>query len=98
MKFLMITKFPHEPFNSYVKEGTAGTKIQEVMEAIQPEAAYLTEIDGFRAGIYVVNIDDYSQLPSKSEPFFLTFQAQVQFHVCMTPEEIGRSGLDEMMR
>jgi hypothetical protein len=96
MKFLLIAKFPHEPFNSYVKNGTAGAKIQEVMEAIKPEAAYFSEIDGLRAGVYVVNIDDYSELPSKSEPLFLTFGALVQFHICMSPEDLSKSELDKM--
>jgi hypothetical protein len=31
-----------------------------------------------------------------AEPWFLTFQADVEFRIAMTPEDLKRSGIDGM--
>jgi len=93
---LMQVKFPIEPFNTYVKEGSAGAKMQKILGDIKPEAAYFTAIQGHRGGILVVNLEDSSKIPGLAEPFFLVFNATIEFHPAMTPEDLGRSGLDAL--
>jgi hypothetical protein len=93
MRMLMKVWMPVEPFNTLVRNGTAGAKIQQVLEEIKPEAAYFTAQDGHRGGIIVVNINDTSEIPRYAEPFFLNFNAEVQFHPAMTPEDLGRADL-----
>ena len=39
---------------------------------------------------------DPSKIPALAEPWFLLFNADVQFHAVMTPEDLGRAGLDEL--
>jgi hypothetical protein len=51
MRMLMQIKMPLEPFNSAVRDGSAGKKMQKIMEAIKPEAAYFTAQDGCRGGV-----------------------------------------------
>lgn len=63
---------------------------------MKPESAYFTEIDGCRGGIFVVNIDDPSQIPAYSEPWFLNFNAECHFQIAMTPEDLQKSGLEEL--
>ena len=96
MRMLMHVDLPLEPFNTAVRDGTVGEKIQRIMEAIEPEAAYFSEQDGKRGGVMVVHVDDPSDVPRLAEPWFLTFDAAVQFRVCMTPEDLGRANLDEL--
>lgn len=96
MRMLMHVDLPPEPFNSAVRDGTAGEKVQRILEAIQPEAAYFSEQDGKRAGTLVVNVENPSDVPSLAEPWFLIFEASVQFRVCMTPEDLGQADLDEI--
>ena len=43
MKFIVEVDCPVEPFNTYVRSGTAGEKIGEVVGAIKPEAIYFTD-------------------------------------------------------
>jgi hypothetical protein len=57
---------------------------------------YFSETNGKRGGIFVVDLADPSQIPALAEPFFLTFGATVKFRVCMTPEDLARSNLDEL--
>ena len=94
MRMLMHVRFPLEPFNSAVRNGTAGEKIQRILESIKPEAVYFTEQNGHRGGTLVVNVKDSSEVPALAEPFFLTFNAEVEFRIAMTPEDLARSGLD----
>ena len=94
MRMLMQAKIPHAKFNAAVKDGTVGQKIQRILEETKPEAVYFTEYDGRRGVILIVNVDSPSKVPVLAEPWFLVFDADVQFHIVMSPEELGRSGLE----
>lgn len=96
MRMIMDVRMPNEPFNTLVREGVAGVKIQAILGDIKPEAAYFSERDGKRGGILVVDVPEPSAVPRLAEPFFLTFDATVEFRVCMTPEDLGAAGLDEL--
>lgn len=93
MRMLLHVELPLEPFNTAVRDGTAGQKIQKILEAIKPEAAYFSEFDGRRGGTLVVNVKDQSEIPKLAEPWFLTFNAEVKFRIAMTPEDLARANL-----
>ncbi len=95
MRMIMSFQFPIEPFNTLVKNGTIGAKMRQILEDIKPEHAWFTERNGRRGGIVVVNVETPSDIPRLAEPFFLTFNAEVEFRIAMTPEDLGRSGLEE---
>ena len=71
MKMLLTVEIPHEPFNSLVRGGKAGEIIERILEAIKPEAVYFTEEDGMRCGIFLINIQNPSDVPAFAEPLFL---------------------------
>lgn len=96
MRMIVEFQFPLEPFNSLVRKGTAGEVIQKILGDIKPEAVYFAAREGKRGGIMVVDLPDASKLPAIAEPFFLHFQATVAFHPCMTPEDLGKAGLDQL--
>lgn len=96
MRMLVDIQFPLEPFNTLVKNGTAGQIIQEILGDLKPEAAYFTARDGKRGGTLVLDIAKASGLPAVAEPFFLRFNASVSFHPCMTPEDLGKAGLEAL--
>ncbi len=98
MRMMMLVQFPVEPFNTLARNGTAGAKIKEILEAIKPEATYFSDLHGRRGGILIVNLDSPSDIPKLSEPFFLTFNAELEFRAVMTPEDLAKSGLDELAR
>ncbi len=93
MRMLMHVHLPLEPFNTAVRDGTVGKKIQKILEAIKPEAVYFSEQDGRRGGTLIVNVKEPSDVPKLAEPWFLTFDAEVQFRIAMTPEELARANL-----
>jgi hypothetical protein len=92
----MQVRMPHEEFNSAVQDGSAGDKLGRIVAEANPEAMYFTEFDGQRTAIMVVDIQDSSQIPQYSEPWFLMFNADVEFHVAMNPEDLNRAGLDKL--
>lgn len=63
---------------------------------MKPEAVYFSEQNGQRGGTFVVNVDSPSDVPSLAEPLFLTFNAEVEFRIAMTPEDLARAKLDEL--
>lgn len=78
------------------RDGSAGRKVQKILEATKPEAAYFSEQNGHRGGTLVVNVIDPSDVPRLAEPWFLTFNAEVEFRICMMPEDLGRANLDTL--
>ena len=94
MRFLIKVSMPHEPFNSYVKDGTAGAKMGKIMGELKPEAAYFLDMDGVRTGILIVNMDSTSQIPAIAEPWFLLFEADVEIHPAMLPDDLVKANLE----
>ena len=92
----MTVKIPHEPFNTLVKDGKAGEIIGKILDNLKPESIYFTEQDGTRGAVAVINVDDSSQIPSFSEPFFLNFEADCEFRVAMSPGDLAKAGLEEL--
>ena len=96
MRMLLHAKLPHEPFNGAVKDGTVGKKIKRILDELKPEAVYFTEYQGRRGAIMIVNVEDPSKVPAFSEPWFLLFNADCEFHIVMTPADLAKAGLDEL--
>jgi hypothetical protein len=96
MRMLVHVKMPLEPFNSAVRDGSIARKMSRVMEEIKPEAVYFTNYDGRRGAIMIVDVADPTRVPAIAEPWFLMFNAEVEFHVVMGPEELARAGLETL--
>jgi hypothetical protein len=96
MRMIVHVKIPHEEFNVAVKDGSVGKKIELILQEIQPEAVYFTEYEGQRGAIMIVDLKEPANIPVVAEPWFLQFNADVEFHIAMTPEDLGRAGLDAL--
>ena len=96
MRMLLNVKFPHAEFNQAVRDGTVGQKVRRIFEDTKPEAVYFTEQNGQRGAILIIDLPDPSKVPAFAEPWFLAFNANVEFHIVMTPDELQRAGLEEL--
>ncbi|WP_207005007.1 panthothenate synthetase [Trinickia mobilis] len=96
MKMLLTVEIPHEPFNSLVRSGKAEEIIGRILETIKPEAVYFTEQDGMRCGIFLIDVQNSSDIPAFAEPFYLNFQANCKFRLVMSPEDLQKAGLPEL--
>ncbi len=98
MRFILEVTIPHDTFNAAVKDGSAGTKMKKILDELKPEAVYFTDNNGRRSGLLIVDLADASRLPSYTEPWFLAFNADIRVRLAMTPEDLGKAGLDELGR
>lgn len=96
MHMLLSVEFPHEPFNTAVRNGTVGAIIGRILEESKPEAVYFTEQDGRRGALLVVDVERPAQVPALAEPWFLHFNADCKFRIAMTPEDLQQSGLEAL--
>jgi hypothetical protein len=98
MRFVLQVSLPVEKFNQAVRDGTAGQKLARILDDTKPEAAYFCAQDGKRGGFLIVNMSDTSEMPRFAEPWFLHFDATVQFLPAMTPQDLQRAGLDQLAK
>ena len=96
MRFVMKVTLPVDIFNKAVLDGSAGAKIGRILEETNPEAVYFTADNGKRGAIIIVNMNEVSEMPKFAEPWFLTFNASVELLPTMTPEDLGKAGLDTL--
>ena len=96
MRVLLNINIPHHKFNAAIKDGSADSKLNAIMEECKPEAVYYTEQHGRRSIILVVDLPDPSKIPALAEPWFLAFEADVEIRTVMTPEDVKRAGLAEL--
>jgi len=96
MRMLMLIRLPHETFNAAVKDGSADRKVQAILDEAQPEAVYFTEMNGQRTTLLIVELESPSRIPVLAEPWFLNFNADVEFHVVMKPQDLQEAGLEKL--
>jgi hypothetical protein len=96
MRILLKVTFPHEPFNAHVRDGSAGKRIQKILDELKPEAVYFTELHGHRCGLIFLDLPEPSRIPSLCEPWFLGFGADVELRPAMKPEDLMKAGLEEL--
>jgi hypothetical protein len=98
MRMLMTVKMPNTEFNAAVRYGSASKTLNRILDECAAEAVYFTEMQGQRTVLLVVNIDKPSQIPHFAEPWFLSFNAAVEFKPAMTPEDLRATGLEDLAR
>ena len=82
---------PVETGNAAAKAGKLGSTIQSILADLKPEAAYFTDNDGQRAGFIFLDMQDASQIPAIAEPSFLAFNASIQIHPVMIPDDLAKA-------
>ncbi len=93
VRILVTFSMSPEKGDQLVKEGRIGETMGSILDDLQPEAAYFTDVDGTRGGFLVVDMEDASQIPAVTEPLFLQLGATVHMQLVMTPEDMrGAAG------
>jgi hypothetical protein len=97
MRVLLKATMDTEKGNEAIRNGTLAKLVQESMEQIKPEAAYFTSDHGRRTAYIVFDMQDSSQMPVISEPFFLNLDAEVTLTPVMNMEDVQK-GLSQLGR
>ncbi|MGD0410087.1 MAG: hypothetical protein ABSC18_00155 [Verrucomicrobiota bacterium] len=56
-----------------MKDGTAGPKMNRILEAIKPEAVYFTDHNGQRGAVLIVDLPDASDVVAVRRACLLSF-------------------------
>jgi hypothetical protein len=95
MRMMMTVSFPIEPFNTAVRDGSIGGKMKKILDQLKPEAAYfMADRNGRRCGVLIIDLAETSQIPALAEPWFLTFNAELEIQPVMLPQDLAASGLE----
>jgi hypothetical protein len=91
MRFLVKVNIPVKAGNMAAKAGKLGTTIQSILAELKPEAVYFTDDNGQRTAFLFLDMQDASQIPAITEPWFLAFNASIEIHPVMVPEDLSRA-------
>src|SRR5688572_25092436 len=91
MRFLLKVNIPVESGNAAAKAGKLGATIQSILADLRPEAIYFTDSNGQRTAFIFLDMQNASQIPAIAEPWFLAFNASVEIHPVMVPDDLARA-------
>ncbi len=91
MRFLVKVNIPVAAGNAAAKAGKLGTTIQSILTDLKPEAAYFTDDNGQRTAFLFLDMPDASRIPAIAEPWFLAFDASIEIHPVMLPDDLARA-------
>ena len=74
-----------------MKAGTLGTTIQAILADVQPEAVYFIDDNGQRTALLFLDMQGASQIPAIVEPWLLAFNARIEMHPIMVPEDLMKA-------
>lgn len=94
MRFLLKVEIPAERGSEAIVNGSFAETIQSILAEQKPEAAYFAEFNGQRTCLIFLNINDPSELPKYTEPYWMSFGGRVEVHPAMTPQDLNKAGRD----
>ena len=87
MRFLISARVPTQKTNALIQEGRFPQTFQSIVEDLQPETAYFTDMDGARGAYFVVNVEEPSEMASKTETLLQGLGAEIRIQFVWTPED-----------
>jgi len=91
MRFLVKVNIPVESGNAAVRAGQLGPTIQSILADQKPEAVYFTDDKGQRTALVFLEMQDASQIAAIAEPWLLAFNAAIEIHPVMVPEDLNKA-------
>ena len=97
MRMLLKVVLDTEAANEVFRSGAAAEVLDQIQEALQPEALYGFVEDGQRAFFAVFDLADPSESPVVSEPLYQRANVKITLTPCMTVEDV-KKGVEEAAR
>jgi hypothetical protein len=91
MRCLLKVSIPVQTGNATINDGSLGKTIESILADLKPEAAYFAADNGKRTGFIFFDLKDASQIPAVAEPWFLAFDAHIEFHPAMNLEDLKKA-------
>ncbi len=91
MRMMFRWTIPAAKGNQAIDDGSLMSSIENLLEQLEPEAAYFLPEDGKRSGMIVFDMTDPAQIPQIAEPLFQQFEAEVEFVPVMNADDLRRA-------
>ena len=91
MRCLLKVSIPVGTGNAAISDGSLPRTIESILADLRPEAAYFAEDDGQRTGFIFFDLKDPAQIPAVAEPWFLAFDAHIEFHPAMNLDDLKKA-------
>jgi len=100
MRVMIKFAVPIEAGNAAIRDGKVEKVFQGIVEELKPEAAYFFPEGGERAGLFVVDMKESSQVAEIAERFFFGLNARIEMVPVMAPEDLrkGLSGVQGIIQ
>ena len=90
MRMMLKVSIPVDKGNETIQDGSLPRMMQAILGDLKPEAAYFLAFEGARTALIFLNMDDSSQMPEVAEPFFMAFEADVDFYPVMNADDLAK--------
>ena len=89
----MTIKFalPVTDSNDAIRTGRLQKIFQQLAEDLKPEAAYFSPLGGERAGLFVVDMHESSQVADIAERFFFGLNAKIEMIPVMNAADLQKA-------
>jgi hypothetical protein len=91
MRIMLKVNIPVKAGNAAAKEGKLSSIIQSILADLKPEAVYFSDNEGQRTGYLFLDLKEASQIPSICEPWMLAFNASIELHPVMVPDDLAKA-------
>ena len=91
MRIMVKFRFPVDEGNESMRSGRLQQIFQQLAEDLKPEAAYFYPDGGERAGHFIVNVEDGSEVAGIAERFFFGLNADIEMTPVMTAEDLEKA-------
>ena len=100
MRTLLKVTIPVEAGNARIMDGTLPRTMESILSDLKPEASYFFANNGERSALIVFDLKEPSQIPAIAEPFFIAFNAKVEFHPVMNLQDLQKalSGIENAVK
>ncbi|CAL9527155.1 hypothetical protein SUDANB176_03974 [Streptomyces sp. enrichment culture] len=90
MRVLLKATLDTEKANEVIRSGKMPEQVKEILDRLQPEAAYFGPLGGRRTMLLVLHMQDSSEVPPTGEPFFSQLNAEVEMTPVMNAEDLQK--------
>ncbi|WP_031073605.1 hypothetical protein [Streptomyces sp. NRRL WC-3742] len=89
MRALLEVDLDTETSNKLIKDGTAGSVIQQILGQLKPEASYFLARNGRRSMVLIVDLTDEPSVVTTCEPFWVQLGAEIALYPCMNTDDLA---------
>ena len=90
MRMMLRWTVPVEVGNQAIASGQMQATISDLIDRLNPEAAYFWPENGERSGMIVFDMAEPSDIPKVAEGLFNNLNAAVSFNPVMTPKDLKK--------